>query len=278
MADPLLPGPFWLVGCGNMAGAMLEGWIAAGINPAHVSVIRPSGRPVGHGIRVTKQFPEDEVPALVMLGVKPRQLDEVAPVLAPILERETILISILAGTELRTLREQFPAPRSIVRAMPNLPVSLGRGVVALLNGGDLEAKTNVTGLMAALGHALWVEEEDAFNLIAALAGAGPAFVFRFIDALAEAGEMLGLPRETATRLAVDTVEGAGAFAAREKAAPAELARRVASPGGMTEAGLRVLDEDEALKALVRRTVDAARRRGLEMAAEAAGEVDRPVGR
>lgn len=268
-ADPLLPGPLWLVGCGNMAGAMLEGWIAAGVDPAHVSVIRPSGRPVGHGVRVTTVFPEDEVPALVLLGMKPHQLREVAPGLARILDPATMLVSILAGTELAVLRGLFPAPRTIVRAMPNLPVGLGKGVVALYaEGADLEAKANVAGLMAVLGHAFWVNEEDSFNLVAAFAGAGPAFLFRFIDALAQAGEALGLPRDLAVRLAVDTVEGAAAYAARDNAAPAELARRVASPGGMTEAGLALLDSDEALNDLVLRTVEAARRRGLEMAAEA----------
>lgn len=267
--DPLLPGPFWLIGCGNMAGAMLEGWIAAGIDPAHVSVVRPSGRPVGHGIRVTTQYPEDEVPALVMLGMKPHQLDAVAAGLAPILDPGTLLVSILAGTELATLRSRFPAPRTIVRAMPNLPVSLGKGVIALYgDAAELDSKAEITGLMAALGHAFWVEDEDRFNLVAAFAGAGPAFLFRFVDAFAEAGEALGLPHELALRLALDTVEGAAVFAARESAGPGELARRVASPGGMTQAGLDVLDEQSALRKLLRRTVDAARRRGLEMAAEA----------
>lgn len=268
-ADPLLPGPLWLVGCGNMAGAMLEGWAAAGVDPSHVSVIRPSGRSVGHGIRVTTAFPEDEVPAVVLLGMKPHQLDEVAPLLAPILDPGTILVSILAGTELATLRDRFPAPRTLVRAMPNLPVGIGKGVTGLCAEKiALEPKAEITGLMAALGHALWVEDEDHFNLIAALAGAGPAFLFRFIDALAEAGAALGLPRDLAGRLALATVEGAGAYAAREPLAPVELARRVASPGGMTQAGLDVLDEEDALKALVLRTIDAARRRGLEMAAAA----------
>src|SRR5687768_18518946 len=120
MADPLLPGPLWMVGCGNMGSAMLDGWIAGGVDPAHVSVVRPSGESVGHDIRVTRDYPEDEVPAIVLLGMKPHQLDLVAPALAPILDAETILVSILAGVESASLRARFPAPRTIVRAMPNL--------------------------------------------------------------------------------------------------------------------------------------------------------------
>ena len=118
MADPLLPGPLWFVGCGNMGSAMLDGWIAAGIDPAHVTVIRPSGRPVGHDVRVLTDYPEDEVPAIVLLGMKPYQLDAAAPLLAPILDRETILVSILAGVELGSLRARFSAPRTTFAGKP----------------------------------------------------------------------------------------------------------------------------------------------------------------
>ena len=126
MADPLLPGPLWLVGCGNMAGAMLGRWIEEGVDPSHVSVIRPSGRPAGEGVRVTIEYPEDEVPAIVMLGMKPYQIDEVASLLAPILDEETILVSILAGVELSSLRARFSKPRTIIRAMPNMASSMAR--------------------------------------------------------------------------------------------------------------------------------------------------------
>ena len=274
MTDPLLPGPLWLVGCGNMAGAMLARWLDEGIDPAHVSVIRPSGREVGHGIRVTTEFPEDEVPAIVMLGMKPHQLGAAAPALAPILDPETILVSILAGTELASLRSRFPAPRAIVRAMPNLPVRLGKGVVPLIGDGeDAAARARVSGLMAARGHAEWFVEEAQFQLAGHLTGAGPGFVFRFIEALAEAARELGLPAERAERLAVKMVEGAGALAAASDENPAALARRVASPGGTTEAGLKVLDAEARLLRLIRDTLAASRDRGLEMAASARGGAD-----
>ena len=274
MTDPLLPGPLWLAGCGNMAGAMLARWIEEGVDPAHVSVIRPSGAPCGEGVRVTKDYPEDEVPAIVLLGMKPYQLDLATPALAPILDRETILVSILAGVELASLRARFPAPRTIIRAMPNLPVRIGKGVIGLTSdSGDIAARTIVSGLMAVLGHAEWFEEEDSFQLAGVLTGAGPAFLFRYIDGLAAAAAQLGLPFEQSGRLALKMVAGAAALASVSEDDPEALARKVASPGGTTEAGLKVLDEDRALFDLLQRTLAAARLRSLEMAAEARRDSD-----
>ncbi|HMJ93534.1 MAG TPA: pyrroline-5-carboxylate reductase [Allosphingosinicella sp.] len=266
MTDPLLPGPIWLIGCGNMAGAMLHGWLARGADPRHVTVIRPSGRPAAEGVRVLTQLPEDEVPALVLLGVKPQKLDEVAPALAPALDPETILVSILAGVEAASLRDRFPAPRAIVRAMPNLPVRLNKGVVALhASEAGEHARETVGTLMAALGRIEWFEEESLFQAAGIVAGAGPAFLFRFIDALAKAGEGIGLPAEQAASLAKYMVEGAGAQAAGSGDPPVELARRVASPGGTTEAGLGVLDGEAGMEELLRRTLEASMRRSREMA-------------
>lgn len=271
MTDPLLPGPLWLVGCGNMGSAMLAGWIAAGVDPAHVSVIRPSGAPAGHDVRVLADYPEDEVPAIVLLAMKPYQLDAVVPALAPILDPRSLLVSILAGVELTSLRARFPVPETIVRAMPNLSVALGKGVVNLYSdSGDGAERALVSGLMAALGHTEWFDDETGFQLAGVLTGAGPAFLFRFIDALAAAAERLGLPCEQAGRLALRMVEGSAALAATSDDDPGALARKVASPGGTTEAGLRVLDEEQALRNLLLHTLEAARRRSLEMAAEARG--------
>jgi pyrroline-5-carboxylate reductase len=269
MTDPLLPGPLWLVGCGNMAGAMLAGWLARGMDAAQVTVIRPSGREAGPGVRFLTDFPEDEVPAIVLLGFKPKTLDEVAPKLAPALQPGTILVSILAGVEQASLRQRFPAPRTIVTAMPNLPVRIGKGVTGLCSDSpDEEAKAVVERLMAALGRAEWFADEGLFQAAGVLTGAGPAFLFRFIDALAAAAEALGVPRDRALPLAAAMAEGAGALAAASDETPARLAERVGSPGGTTQAGLAVLDEEEALASLVRRTLAASRDRSLEMAEEA----------
>jgi pyrroline-5-carboxylate reductase len=264
-----LPGPLWLIGCGNMAGAMLARWLECGIDRSEITVVRPSGVAPAEGVRTLTDLPEDEVPAMVLLGVKPQKLDEVAPALAPALDPATILVSMLAGVELRSLLARFPTPKAVVRAMPNTPVRLGKGVVELIGeGADERVRTSVDALAAPLGHAEWFEDEALFALAGHLSGAGPAFVFRFIDALAGAGASLGLPPDQAARLAKAMVAGAGALAAKAQEPPAELARRVASPGGTTEAGLRVLDGEEALRDLVLRTLDASRRRSIEMAAAA----------
>src|SRR5579875_3632590 len=154
----LLPGPLFLIGCGNMAGAMLKGWLEAGAEAGEITVVRPSGRPAGEGVRVLTALPEDEVPAIVLLGVKPQKLDEVAPALAPVLAPETILVSILAGVEVAALRRRFPTPRTIVRAMPNTPAALRKGVIDLYGEGDAHAFGLVERLMETLGHAEWFDD------------------------------------------------------------------------------------------------------------------------
>jgi pyrroline-5-carboxylate reductase len=261
------PAPFLLVGCGNMAGAMLRRWLDVGLDPASVTVIRLSGQPVAPGIRVLKAVPESgPPPALVLLGVKPQKIDEVAPDLAGALGDATILVSILAGVEHRSLRDRFPAARTIVRAMPNTPVALGKGVTGLYAAGGTAAdRAAVERLMAALGLVEWTDDEATFDLLGTLTGCGPAFVFRFVDALAAAGAALGLEAAQAARLATATVEGAGLLTAGSGETPSRLADRVASPGGSTREGLNVLDADEALATLVRRTLEASFRRGREMA-------------
>ncbi|TMJ16426.1 MAG: pyrroline-5-carboxylate reductase [Alphaproteobacteria bacterium] len=267
--SPLFNGPIWLVGCGNMAGAMLRGWLDAGLDPAQVTVIRPSGVAPAPGVRTLTFLPEDEVPALVLLGVKPQKLGDVAASVARALDPATILVSILAGVELATLRSRFPVPRNIVKAMPNTPVVLRKGVTDLFTDSpDPAHRAAIERLMGALGHVEWFDDEARFAAASALTAAAPAFLYRFLDALAAAGESLGLPPEQAARLAARMAEGASALAASSGESPEQLARRVASPGGTTEAGLAVLDSDHGLKPLLLDTLQASRRRGAEMAAAA----------
>lgn len=249
---------------------MLAGWLRSGLPPERFTVIRPSGRSPAPGIRTLNALPSDgEVPAIVVLGVKPQKLDDVAPGLAPMLAPETILVSILAGVEIASLRARFAAPHAIVRAMPNLPVSLGFGATGLFaDGPDAAVRDEVTGLMDALGLALWVDDEDALDAVSVLGGSGPAFVYRFIDALAAAGETIGLTADRARQLALATVEGAARLASQADDPPARLADRVASPGGSTRKGLDVLDADDALARLMQATLTASRARVAEMAAEA----------
>jgi pyrroline-5-carboxylate reductase len=257
-------GRLWLVGCGNMAGAMLRRWIGTDtVDPANVFVVNREDRVLPKGVRQGRAFPEGPLPDAVMLGMKPQQLDMIAELHATRIAGVPLLISILAGVEIATLAGRFDAGK-MVRAMPNLPVALGKGVVALHGPHD----PAVEALMQPLGLAEWIADEKLFDVVTALAGSGPGFTYRFIDALAAAGAALGLPADQAQRLALATVEGSGVLAAQSSGSPAALADKVASPGGSTRKGLDVLDADNALFDLVRETLAAATRRNSEMAAEA----------
>ena len=259
-------GPLWLVGCGNMGGAMVRRWLAAGLDPAQVTVITRSGRGVPTGVSALSGPPPGERPATLVLAVKPQQLDAVAPALAGL--EPALLVSILAGVEEASLAARIPAG-SVVRAMPNLPVAIGKGVTALYTSSrDEQARDAVTALMAPLGLVEWIADESLFDAVTALAGSGPGFVFRFVDALARAGVALGLPADQAARLAIATVAGSAAMAAGSDQDPARLADRVASPGGSTREGLAVLDRNDALVRLLTETLTAAARRNAEMAADA----------
>jgi pyrroline-5-carboxylate reductase len=262
------PERLWLIGCGNMGGAMLARWIDAGLDPTGVIVIDPGSPTVPAGVRVLPAPPADERPEVMVLAVKPQMLDTVAPVLGQV--DPALLLSILAGVEEGALARRFKA-RAIVRAMPNLPVAIGKGVTAL-HARDAGADQRVVAaeLCVPLGQVEWIDDEALFDAVTALSGCGPGFVFRFVDALARAGAALGLPADQAARLARATVEGASAMAAASSETPATLADRVASPGGSTREGLNVLDHDNALGALLERTLAAAARRNAELAAAARG--------
>lgn len=265
--------PVWLIGCGNMAGAMLNGWLAAGEAPERFHVVRPSGAPVlvsvAENIPVSRTLPETGFGnAIVQLGFKPYMLGDMAPHINGLVSRETSIVSILAGVERATLSAVLPQAGYIVRAMPNLPVELGRGVVGLCPVDGEEADPGIPALMEKLGHVERIGNDRQLDIATALSGSGPAFLYRFIDALGQAGTALGLDGDQAQRMAMHTVWGAAELAANSAIAPAMLADRVASPGGGTRKGLDILDDEDALPELVRLTLDAATRRNREMAAEA----------
>ena len=261
-------GPLWLVGCGNMGGAMLRRWIAAGLDPANVTVITRSGQGAPQGVRSLTALPDEEAPATVMLALKPQQIDAAQALLAPMRGKPQLLLSILAGVDHAALSQRFAAD-TIVRAMPNLPVAIGKGVTSLYTAGaSEEAIAAAEAFAAPLGHYEWIADEAHFDAVTALAGSGPGFVFRFADALAKAGAALGLPVDQAARLAIATLEGSASMAAEADVSPAILADRVASPGGSTREGLNVLDHDDALVALLTETLAASERRNAEMAAAA----------
>ncbi|ATE66131.1 pyrroline-5-carboxylate reductase [Rhizorhabdus dicambivorans] len=262
-------GALWLVGAGNMGGAMLRGWLAAPGLQRPITVIDPFIEQVPQGVTLLRELPSgDEQPDILVLAVKPQQLDAVRGVFEQKTGAPRLLLSILAGVETETLRQAFSVEHS-VRAMPNLPVSIGEGVTALYSGtADNGVRAEAAGLVAPLGLIEWIDNEALFDAVTALSGCGPGFLFRFIDAMASAGEALGLPADQAMRLAVATVKGSGLLAAQSTEGPEVLADRVASPGGSTREGLNVLDAEDRLKHLMRETLAAAARRNAELAAAA----------
>ncbi len=256
-----------ICGCGNMGGAMLAGWLAGGLDPARFTVVDPVLAEVPAGVRLLREVPSGAFD-VVLLGIKPQALGEVAPVLEPA-TRGAIVLSILAGAEMATLAERFPAATAVVRVMPNLAAAIGKSPLGLFARGlDEAGRGAVEALLAPLGTAEWLASEEQLDAVTALAGSGPAFVYRFIAALAEGGAALGLDPAQADRLARAMVEGAALLAVGSPETPAELARRVTSPGGTTAAGLAVLDSDAALTRLIEATLRAAGDRGAELAATA----------
>jgi pyrroline-5-carboxylate reductase len=266
-----LPAPTWFVGCGNMGGAMLDGWRSGGVDLGPVTIIRPSGTPVEGARVVTSVAEAGPAPKMAVLAFKPQMLDEIAPGLRTRLSAATVVVSLLAGVEAASLRQRFPGVGAVVRATANLPVEIRRGVIGIYSE-ELAAESQqvLTDLFAVLGYPVWLVDEPRLAAVGAVAGAGPAYVARFIAALAKAAKRQGLSEELAGTIALETVLGTAWMGAATSEDMGAIARRVASPNGTTEAGLAVLDRDDMLDELIRLTIDAAVRRGKELAQAAKG--------
>lgn len=264
MTSPMIT----LVGCGNMGGAMLSGWLRQGHAPSSILVIDPGVSDVPAGVTVLPAPTQDiEQPAALILAVKPQMLTEVAPNLMAMVGADTLLVSILAAVDIATLRKTFPNAASIVRAVPNLPGSLGLGITALAAEPLEHAQTAlVESLCSPLGRVEWLYDEVSCDAATLVSGCGPAFLFRFAAAIVEEGELHGLSPEQGRRLIGATMVGAGTMLLQTETDLRGLARRVASPGGVTEAGLKVLDRDNALGQLVAETFAAAAKRNEEITA------------
>lgn len=264
-----------LIGCGNMAGAILARWIKAGLNPGQVMVVDPSPSALPDGVA---HFPtiddwaaQHRAARWIMLGIKPQQLGEVAETLAPHVGPDTRLLSMLAGVSLADLAVRFPTAGAHVRILPNLPARIGAGVtaVAALDADKADDRV-VAGLLAPLGEVLILPDDSQMDLITAFTGSGPAFILRLIEAYAGAGERLGLAPADALTLASATFSGAACWLASSGEAPSALVAQVASKGGTTQAGLDVLDGDGRLVGLMTEVLRAARDRGRELADIARG--------
>ena len=266
-------GRLLLVGCGNMAGAMLDRWLAAGLDPAQVAIVDPYATPRAS---ISRHASLDEWQAAggsadwIMLGMKPQQLGDVAEVLAPLATGGVHLLSILAGVSLADLAARFPDAGAQVRILPNLAARIGAGVSAVATLGEADDGT-IEALLDTLGQTVKLADDSTMDLVTAFTGSGPAFVFRLIESYAAAGERLGLSAEDALALANATFGGATALLADSGEKPGVLIAQVASKGGTTQAGLDVLDSDGQLVALMTNVLRAARDRGRELADIARGE-------
>lgn len=258
-----------IIGCGNMGGAMLAGWIASGLDPARFEVLDPAIAEVPQGVALHREPPAAPDHDAVLLGFKPQQLGALGPGLQAVTGDGVTVFSLLAGIDLAMLAQAFPAADAHVRVMPNLAARIGKSPVILAESGlAAPRREGVREFFARLGTAVWLDDEARFDLVTALAGSGPGFVYRFIDALSAAAQELGLGAEMADQLALATVEGAASLAASAQHSAGELADLVASPGGMTREGLNVLDADNALKSLLIETLRATAAKGGELAEQA----------
>ena len=262
--------PILLIGAGRMGGAMLRGWLARGLGPVIAVEPKPdAGLRKLKGVRFVPEI--EKVPAgrarACIVALKPQILRTEAVRLKPIAECGMPMISIAAGTSIASLRKVWGRTTRILRAMPNTPGAIGQGISAIFASPNVTASDRniAEQLLAPLGETIWVGREKLIDVTTAVSGSGPAYVFLMVEALADAAEAEGMPRAEAEKLARATIMGAGALLAADKRPPSELRRDVTSPGGTTEAALKVLMKPEGLNRLMARAVSAANRRAGELA-------------
>ncbi len=260
-----------LIGAGKMGGAMLEGWLRQGLPPGNVTIVDPypsdrmkalaaEGLTIATGSAVQ---PSD----VVLLATKPQTLDTAVETLRAAVTPDTLLISVIAGKTIANLRERADKARAVVRAMPNTPAAVGRGITGCAASPETTSGqvALATTLLQSIGRVEWVGDESLIDAVTALSGSGPAYVFHLVEAMAAAGEKVGLPADLAMRLARATVEGAGELLYREPQTPAaQLRQNVTSPGGTTAAALEHLMAPDGLGPLMDKAVAAAKRRAGEL--------------
>jgi pyrroline-5-carboxylate reductase len=263
-----ITGSIVLAGAGKMGGAMLTGWLAQGLDPACVAVIDPMPAPeiaalAAKGVRIN---PADASPAgILVVAVKPQMFREAGAALKRWVDTSTLVVSIMAGTTIAALQEACGG--AVVRAMPNTPAAIGRGITVAVPDGNVSAEQReiADALLRATGAVEWVDDESLMDAVTAVSGSGPAYLFLLAEELARAGVAAGLPEALAARLARDTVSGAGELLNRSELPPSTLRQNVTSPGGTTAAALSVLMGADGFAPLLTRAVAAATARSKELA-------------
>jgi pyrroline-5-carboxylate reductase len=260
-----------LVGAGKMGGAMLDGWLARGLPPGNVAVVdpQPSTRVRGlakRGVTISAS-PGRTKTTVAVVAVKPQDAAGVMATLKPIARKSTLVVSIMAGRKLGFLQDFVPAGTPVVRAMPNLPAAIGRGITVAVSNRHVTAveRKLATDLLAACGAVEWVTDEKLLDAVTAVSGSGPAYVFLLAEALAAAAVAAGLPAPLAARLARETIAGSGELLRGSKLDAAILRKNVTSPGGTTAAALDVLMGPGGFGTLLETAVAKAARRSRELA-------------
>jgi pyrroline-5-carboxylate reductase len=257
-----------------MGGALLEGLIARGLDPRRVRVQDPAPPAevaallARHGIAAEPIIETSEAPGVIIAAVKPQAMDAVFPPVARLAGPGALTISIAAGRTLASFEAHLPAGAAVVRAMPNTPAAIGRGItVCAANGHVTPAQKQLCGeLMAAVGEVAWVDDEAAMDAVTAVSGSGPAYVFLLAECLEKAAIAAGLAPDLAKRLARATVSGSGELLHRSDAEASTLRQNVTSPGGTTAAALAVLmAKGEGLEELLKNAVLAGEGRSRELA-------------
>jgi pyrroline-5-carboxylate reductase len=257
-----------LVGCGKMGSAMLAGWLQSGVASTSVYITDPNPSDwlrAQDGINLNSEIPRD--PAVIVIAVKPQMMGAALPAIASSAGPDTIIMSIAAGTPISVFEEIFGSQASIVRAMPNTPAAIGRGITAIVGNKNTttEQLDLADQLLTAIGQTVRIEKESQMDAVTGVSGSGPAYVFHLIETLAKAGEAQGLPQDLAMKLAKATVAGAGALAEQADEDPSQLRVNVTSPGGTTAAALNVLmDTSTGFPSLLERAVAAATDRSREL--------------
>ena len=264
-----------LVGCGKMGSALLSGWLSRGLTRDRVTIVEPmaAGRQslIDRGMRVVEHADNLvdtlDQPGVVVFAIKPQQMADALPAYRHLARPGTLFLSIAAGTTLQFFEAELGAETAVVRAMPNTPAAIGRGITVLTANSratDLQRRL-AADLMSAVGAVDWVESEDLMDAVTAVSGSGPAYVFLLVESLAKAGVRAGLSEDLAMRLARATVAGAGELINQSSDPASQLRQNVTSPGGTTQAALAVLMADDGLDPLMAKAVAAAAERGRELA-------------
>jgi len=264
-------GSLLLVGAGKMGGAMLDGWIARGLAPKRIVVIEPQPGKAVKALtrRGIKLNPKGKIAAAaaIVIAVKPQSAPAALPPLRPYVGKTTLVLSIMAGRTIGFLEQSLAPGTAIVRAMPNTPASIGRGISVAVANGQVSTRQRklASDLLAAIGTVEWVGDEALIDAVTALSGSGPAYVFLLAEAMTKAGIAAGLPAELASRLARETVAGSGELLHRSDLDAATLRQNVTSPGGTTAAALTVLMGPGGFDELLSEAIAAATERSRELA-------------